>query len=52
MNTNKATFLNLKTGERSERDYHNLYSMVPSKKQEFLTKASLVNDNGLLNVDH
>ncbi|KAL4508309.1 hypothetical protein ABPG72_003613 [Tetrahymena utriculariae] len=48
----KATFINTKTGEKSVRDYNNLYSIVPSKRQEFLDKAGLTNSNGLLNVDH
>lgn len=48
----KATFVNTKTGEKSVRDYHNLYSIVPGKKQAFLENAGLTNSNGLLNVDH
>lgn len=47
-----ATFVNTKTGQKSVRDYQNLYSIIPCRKQEFLIKAGLANQNGMLNVDH
>lgn len=44
---------NLKTGETTSRDYHNLYSIIPTKPHSMLTEAGLAGpaSNGLLDVD-
>jgi len=38
---NEITLENVKTGEKTQRPYSNLYSLVPSKPHENLVKAGL-----------
>lgn len=47
----KATFENVETGEKSVRDYHNLYAIPPTKPHQSLLDAGLVSQRGLLEVD-
>lgn len=48
-----ATFENTETGEKHERDYNNLYTILPCKPQQELLDAGLAgpNSNNLLDVD-
>jgi NADH dehydrogenase FAD-containing subunit len=50
-NNFKATFENVETGERTTRDYHNLYVIPPTKPRALLTEPGLAVSNGLLDVD-
>ena len=49
--SNTAIFENIKTGQKSERPYHNLYSLFEQKADTLLADAGLAASNGLLNVD-
>ena len=51
--TYKATFENVDNGEKSEREYHNLYVIPPTKPNPVLLEAGLVSkeSNYLLDVD-
>jgi hypothetical protein len=53
MDNYKMTTKNLKTGESNVRDYHNLYSIIPTKPHSMLTESGLAgpHSNGLLDVD-
>lgn len=50
-NNFKATFENISTGERSTKDYHNLYVIPPTKPRALLSDAGLSDSHGLLEVD-
>jgi len=49
----KATFENVNSGEKTVRDYHNLYAIPPTKPNPILLEAGLVSkeSNYLLDVD-
>jgi len=47
----KATFENVESGEKSVRDYHNLYVIPPTKPHPSLQEAGLTTQRGLLDVD-
>ena len=49
----KATFENVRTGEKSVKDYNNLYVIPPTKPHQSLVDAGLVSQesNNLLDVD-
>jgi NADH dehydrogenase FAD-containing subunit len=48
----KATFEDVATGERTVRDYHNMYVIPPTKPRKLLTESGLgSNQTGLLEVD-
>jgi len=51
--TNMATFEDTKTGEKTEKEYHNLYVIPPTKPAQLLVDAGLTNkeSGGLLDVD-
>lgn len=48
-----ATFQNVKTGETQQRDYNNLYTIMPCKPYDTLLDAGLASaaTNNLLDVD-
>lgn len=47
----KAHFVNTQTGEKTEKEYHNLYVIPPTKPAQFLVESGLANKDGLLEVD-
>ena len=49
--TSTAVFENIQTGERSERPYGNLYSLLEKKADPILADAGLATNNGLLDVN-
>ena len=49
--TNTAVFENIQTGERQERQFGNLYSLLEKKADPILADAGLAANNGLLDVD-
>lgn len=53
MKTNEITVKDMKTGEASNKEYHNLYSIIPCRPHKFLADAGLISNtsNGLLDVD-
>ncbi len=40
-----------RSGKTEERDYNNLYSLLPSKPHPWLQEAGLLTSRGLLDVD-
>lgn len=48
-----ATFADVKTGATQQREYNNLYSLIPSKPHEPLVESGLAHEgsNFLLDVD-
>jgi len=50
-NNFKATFENVETGERTTRDYHNLYVIPPTSPRTLLTEPNLCDKTGQLEVD-
>lgn len=48
-----ATYQNLKTGEKVQKPYHNLYSILPTKPHQALLEAGLASkeSNNLLDLD-